>query len=112
MASLKSVAQYVREDVQDGIAYISLWKEGRGWAAETYYLEERKDNTVELDHPEDLESMKKILSIDPRAIIVNGYRHNLGVWDECVSLENLVASIRWQYDGQYSPLSDFIKRIV
>lgn len=110
--TLKQAAQYLRDDAQDGISYIALWKEGRGWKFSTFYLDENRDGTVVLDYPEELETMQEILANDPHAIIVNGYRHNLAVCDGHVSRDDLARALRWQYDIQSNTLADFMELIV
>lgn len=110
--TMREAAKWLRDDAQDGISWIVLWKEGRGWGFNTLYLDEKRDGTVELDHPEDLEELQSILAIDSHAIIVNGYQHNLHVCEGYVSRDDLARALRWQYDGQSSTLADFMERIV
>lgn len=64
MATLRNAAQNVLNEAREGIAWIALWKEGRGWETSRFYLEEKDDGTVELDWPEDLETLQSILAID------------------------------------------------
>jgi hypothetical protein len=96
--TLKQAAQYLRDDAQDGISWIALWKDGRGWGFNTFYLEENRDGSVELDNPEDLDNLRAILDIDPHAIIVNSWVHNLAVCEGYVSRDDLARALRWQYD--------------
>lgn len=110
--TMREAAQWLRDDAQDGISWIVLWKEGRGWNFRTVYLNEDRDGTVELDYPEDLEELQKILAIDPHAIIVNGWHHNLAVCEGHVSRDDLARALRWQYDLQNAQLADFTGFIV
>ena len=110
--TLRKVAQYLRDDAQDGISWIVLWKEGRGWEFNTFYLDEQRDGTIVLDYHEDMETLQSILAIDPHAIIVNGYKHNLAVCEGYVSRDDLAAALRWQYDIQNATLADFMEWIV
>lgn len=110
--TMKEAAQWLREDAQDGISWIALWKDGRGWGFNTFYLDEKRDGTVELDYPENLADLQEILAIDPHAIIVNGYQHNLAVCEGHVTRDDLARALRWQYDMQHATLSDFMDRIV
>ena len=110
--TMREAAQYLREYAQDGICWIALWKDGRGWSFNTFYLDEKRDGTVVLDYPEDLEDLQGILAKDPHAIIVNGYQHNLAVSEGYVSRDDLARALRWQYDLQHSTLADFMERIV
>lgn len=110
--TMREAAQWLRDDAQDGISWIVLWKEGRGWNFRTVYLDEKRDGTVELDHPEDMEELQSILAIDPHAIIVNGWHHNLAVDEGHVSRDDLARALRWQYDLQNAQLADFMPFIV
>lgn len=112
MASLKSAARWVLEEARDGIAWIVLWKEGRGWKAETFYFDYNYRTGVTLDDPDDLEDLRGILSQDPKAIIVNSYIHNLAVVENWVTLDDLVTALRWQYELQKAKLADFVRNIV
>jgi hypothetical protein len=109
---MREAAQYLREDAQDGICWIALWKDGRGWSFNTFYLDEKRDGTVVLDYPEDLQDLQGILAADPHAIIVNGYQHNLAVSEGYVTRDDLARALRWQYDLQHFTLADFMERIV
>lgn len=110
--TMREAARYLQEDAQQGISWIALWKDGRGWGFDTFYLEEKQDGTVELDHPEDIENLQRILATDPHAIIVNSWVHNLGVFEEYVSRDHLGKMLRWQYENQTFTLADFIECIV
>ena len=37
MANLRTTAQQVLEEARDGIAWIALYKEGRGWRASCFW---------------------------------------------------------------------------
>lgn len=110
--TMKEAAQWLREDAQDGICWIALWKDGRGWGFNTFYLDEKSDGTVELEYPENLADLQEILAIDTHAIIVNGYQHNLAVLDGHVTRDDLARALHWQYDLQHNTLADFMERIV
>ena len=110
--TMKEAAQWLREDAQDGICWIALWKDGRGWGFNTFYLDEKRDGSVELDYPEELADLQEILTTDPCAIIVNGYQHNLAVCDGHVTRDDLARALRWQYDLQSNTLADLMERIV
>ena len=112
MASLRTAAQFVVNEAREGIAWIALWKEGRGWESGRFYLDVDREGAVSLDWPEEIETLQRILAIDPHAIIVNSYVHNLGVFDGYVTREDLATALRWQYELQNATLADFIGRIV
>lgn len=106
MASIRTTAQEVIEEARDGIAWIALYKRGRGWAASCFWPNLERDNGLTFD-PDDLDELKQILSIDENAILVNGYYCNLGPIDE-MTRETLTSALRWQYEEQYSRLADAI----
>ena len=106
MASIRQIAQDVLYEARDGIAWIALYKKGRSWNAECFWglLDEREVFTT--DYPEDSERLHEILSIDPNAIFVNAYLHNLGPIDDEMTRDTLARALRWQYDMQYFRLAD------
>ena len=113
MASLRYAAQCVLDECREGIAWVVVWKEGRGWETSRFYLEyNERSNTVRLDWPEDLETLQGILAIDQSAIIVNSYVHNLGVFDGQCTRDDLAGALRWQYELQHATLADFMELIV
>lgn len=108
MASLRTTAQQVLEDARDGIAWIALYKEGRGWRANCFWPDLDRDSKFTFD-PDDIQELKTILAIDPDAIFVNGYYTNLGPIDE-MTRETLTSALRWQYEEQYSRLADAMEQ--
>lgn len=113
MASIRKAAQWVLDDCRDGIGWVAIWKEGRGWESERIYgvdFDERT-NTATIDDADELERLQAILAIDPNAIIVNGYYHNLGD-PECMTRDTLADALRWQYELQNATVANFLENIV
>lgn len=113
MASIRSAAQWVLGDLRDGIGWVVIWKEGRGWDSRRMYgvdFDERS-YTAKLEDDEVLEDLQSILAIDPHAIIVNGYYHNLGD-PECMTRDTLADALRWQYELQNATVANFLENIV
>lgn len=113
MASLRNAAQWVLDDCRDGIGWVAIWKEGRSWCSERIYgvdFDERT-YTAKLDFPEELQNLRGILIMDPHAIIVNSYYHNLGD-TECMTRDNLADALRWQYELQHATVANFLENIV
>lgn len=104
MANLRTTAQKVLEDARDGIAWIALYKEGRGWGAVCFWPDLDRNGKFTFDE-DDAKEIKGILATDPNAIFVNGYYTNLGFIED-MTRESLAAALRWQYDEQYSRLAD------
>lgn len=113
MASIRKAAQRVLDDCRDGIGWVPIWKEGRSWESERIYGVDYDEhtNTATIDDPEELERLQAILAIDPNAIIVNGYYHNLGD-PECMTRDTLADALRWQYELQHATVADFLENIV
>lgn len=113
MASIRKAAQWVLDDCRDGIGWVAIWKEGRSWESERIYgvdFDERT-YTAKIDDPEEQERLQAILAIDPHAIIVNSYYHNLGD-TECMTRDTLADALRWQYELQNATVANFLENIV
>lgn len=106
MASIRQIAQDVLYEARDGIAWIALYKKGRSWNAECFWGLFDKQEVFTTDYSEDAERLREILSIDPNAIFVNAYLHNLGPIDDEMTRDTLAKALRWQYDMQYFRLAD------
>ena len=105
MASLRSVAQNVLEEAREGIAWIALFKEGRGWNAECFWQSADRENGAPQFKEEDVKRLREILATDGNAIFVNGYYSNLGSVEEMIR-DTLANALRWQYACQYNRLAD------
>ena len=81
-------------------------KEGRSWSAECFWGLFDEQEVFTTDYPEESERLHEILSIDPNAIFVNAYLHNLGPIDDEMTRDTLARALRWQYDMQYFRLAD------
>ena len=68
MASLRDTVKDYQDELRDGIAWVAFWKQGRSWNAEYFHLD--MDDTL---YPEDRSRLEEIKSIDPAAVILNGY---------------------------------------
>lgn len=107
MASIKQIAQDILPDARDAIAWIALYKKGRSWHAECVWgLYDDQTDTFATDYPWDIKQLREILDIDPNAIFVNPWYHNLGPIDDEMTRDTLANALRWQYDNQYSRLAD------
>ncbi len=108
MASLRNVARNVLEEAREGIAWIVLYKEGRGWQAACYWPD-FTDNLDRFDFdPDDLAEVKAALVADPHAIFVNCYYSNLGPTEEEMTIDTLTAALRWQYENHFNLLADAV----
>ncbi len=104
MASLRAEAQDVLHEAREGIAWIACWKEGRSWCCMTLWPEVERDNTLTFED-EEKEQMSNIIAIDPFAILVNSWYHNLGDCT-CMTRDTLAEALRWQYGLQHYLVRD------
>lgn len=113
MASIRNAAQWVLDDCRDGIGWVAIWKEGRSWESERIYGVDfnEREYTATIDDSEEQERLQAILAIDPHAIIVNSYYHNLGD-TECMTRDTLADALRWQYELQNATVANFLENIV
>lgn len=102
MASLQDNVKQFQEELQDGIAWVAFWREGRSWNSEYFYLE--IDDTLD---PLGRSRLKEIQSKDPAAVILNGY--DSGHLGADMSLDELTAGVRWHYENGTNQLAPFIE---
>lgn len=107
MASLRTTAQGVLEEAREGIAWIAVYRAGRGWKAVCFWPSlDREGGGFTFDDVDAAELMD-ILRTDWNAIFVNGYYTNLGPL-EGMTRESLTAALRWQYESQFNQLADAV----
>lgn len=107
MANLRTTAQQVLEEARDGIAWIALYREGRGWGAACFWPDfDERSGEFNFD-PDDTQEVKAILATDPDAIFVNGYYTNLGP-TEWMTRESLSSALRWQYEEHFNRLAEAV----
>lgn len=104
MASIRTAAQDVLSIARDGIGWIALWKDGKGWMSMDFWpdIDSRGRLTFE-DY--EIEWLQNIVKLDPRAILVNGWEHNLGD-TTCMTRDSLADALRWQYALQNYQVAD------
>lgn len=100
MAALNAIAREYADEIRDGIAWVIVWKTGRSWNAEAFWLN-CDDDTFKL---EDLERAREISEQDPSAVMVNGYY--CGHFGEDMTVAELAAGIRWHYENGTNLLKD------
>lgn len=108
MASLREEARHIADEAREAIAWIAVWKEGKGWRCESYYLgyDERKDLFV--IEEEDKQALKAVVASDANALLVNGYYMNLGSLEE-MTMSSLVDGLRWQYEINGGNLKEILE---
>lgn len=100
MAALNAIAREYADEIRDGIAWVIVWKTGRSWNAEAFWLN-CDDDTFELG---DLDRAREILEQDPNAVMLNGYY--CGHFGEGMTMAELAAGIRWHYENNHNTLKD------
>lgn len=108
MANLRTTAQRVLEEARDGIAWIALYKEGRGWRATCFWPTFHEEGGFFTFYPDDAQELKAILTTDPNAIFVNGYYSNLGPTEDEMTRESLTSALRWQYEEHFNQLAEAV----
>lgn len=106
MASIRTEAQDVLDVARDGIGWIAVWKNGRSWRTFILWPDVDRFGTPVFDEF-DMEALKNIVKIDPGAVIVNGYQHNLGD-TTCMTRDSLADALRWQYELKHFLIDDHI----
>ena len=101
MASLRDTVKDYQDELRDGIAWVAFWKQGRSWNAEYFHLD--MNDTL---YPEDRSRLEEIKSIDPAAVILNGYY--CGHLGEDMSLDELTAGVRYHYENSMNDIDGFI----
>ena len=100
MASLRNAAQNVLDTGRDGIGWIACWKNGRSWDTTVFWPDIQKDGTLVFED-DDIEELREINSVDPCAILVNSWYHNMGD-TTCMTRDTLADALRWQYSLQHN----------
>lgn len=100
MAALAKIASTYSIEIVNGIAWVAIWKEGRSWNAQYYYIDE--DEQIEA---EDLKEMREILKKDPNAVMLNGVQ--CGHFWEDMTNKDIENGIRWHYENHLNLLKDW-----
>lgn len=102
MASLRDTVKQNQEELQNGIAWVAFWREGRSWNAEYFHLD-----MGDFLYPEDAARLEEIRETDPAAVIVNGYYS--GQLGGKTSLDELTTGIRHHYENGTNNITGFIE---
>lgn len=100
MAGIRKIAKEYRDEIMEGIAWVAVWKTGKGWNARAFWLD--SDDRIEAD---DVEEVKGILAEDAFAVFINEYYcAHMGEG----TLEDIVAGIRFHYENGSNRLLDWL----
>lgn len=110
MASLRECVRQHIDEFRGGFGsmFTIVWKNGRGWEAQTIKVNEFAKHRLYID-PKDSDRMREILNIDHRAVAVNIGRGDLcDVCDDgSLSIDTITRGVRSDYDNQTYPLSSY-----
>ena len=99
MASLRKIARREGDLIREGIAWLVVWKSGRSWDAEAFWLNTETDGF----EPEDEPRVREISLADPHAVMLNGYY--CGHLGEDMNAEEIADGILWHYDNGCNKLA-------
>lgn len=107
MASMREQARWYLNEARDGIAWLIVSKQGRGWYITSIYPNVLDDSgSISIDD-EDMDAVWHALYTDPNSVILNSYYDNLGD-TECMTLQSLCDAIRRLYDLGHNLLTNYI----
>lgn len=107
MATLRQNAQDMLDIAREGIGWIALWKDGKGWMSKDFWPDMDRTGALSFEDYE-LEQLQSIHQLDPNAILVNGWHWNLGDCT-CMTRDSLAGALRWQYEMGYARLADSLQ---
>lgn len=78
MADLKSVVNQEYDSIAEGIAWVVIYKEGRGWESACFWNVDGSYDEGLVFCDEDMEKLRQIAQKDHKAICINGYYMGFG----------------------------------
>ena len=102
MASLKDTVRSCQDELKGGVAWVAFWREGRSWDSEYFHLDE--NDTL---YREDMSRLEEIRSLDPAAVVLNGYYS--GHLGGDMTIDELTAGVRHHYENGLSNIAGFIE---
>lgn len=105
MAALREIARRNAEEIRDGIAWVIVWRNGRSWDAEPFWLDFADgEPDREVFTEDDLPRVREIMAEDPGAVMLNGYY--CGHFGEGMTVDELALGIRWHYENGFNRVAD------
>lgn len=99
MANLKKIARDFAAEIRGGIGWTVVYRTGRSWNAATIWSD-IGNGEIEVD---DLNEAVRVLEMDPNAVVLNG--HYCGHLGEEMTVDEIAAGIRWNYENGYNRLA-------
>lgn len=78
MASLKEVIKDTYDTIVAGIAWVVIYKEGRGWQSASFWAESGDYDDGYTFSEEDKAELRRISEVDHKAVCINGYYMGFG----------------------------------
>lgn len=97
MATLRELARGNLTEAADAICWFAIWKTGKAWNMESFYIDFDERTRLFRISEEDQERVREILKEDYSAKFANGYYDNLGPLEE-MTVSSLMDGIKFQYE--------------
>ena len=98
--TLRELARDWKDEIMNGVAWVSIWKTGRAWNAHTFWM---SIDGNEFEDADDVEFAQNIVSQDENAILINEYYcAHMGNG----TLADIMAGIRFHYENGYNKLKN------
>lgn len=110
--TLAQVVKSVQDDLNAGIAWIAIWRDGRSWDSMTFFQDDGSYEDGYTFDKDDIAEMKNIYENHRNAIMLNGYYCNCGadpegVGDGLGTLKSIQAGIEWNFYNHYNTFIGF-----
>lgn len=110
--TLAEVARYSQYDLNGGIQWVAIWKNGRSWDCEVFYPVDYDIDKGAIFEKEDYDELMQVNEKHRDAIMLNGYYTNCGadpegVGDGLGTLDSIKIGIEWNYVNQFNTLDVF-----
>lgn len=110
MASLRDVIKDEYDFINEGIAWVVIYKNGRSWDSWRFYEEDGNYDDGYIFSEDDVAKMKEIVYTDRKAICING---NYTGFAEDFTLKEMEDKVFWMYENRINLLNgDFLGSLV
>ena len=110
MASLKDVIKNEYNSIAEGIAWVVIYREGRGWESACFWQEGGSYDEGLIFSADDMETLRNISQIDHKAICINGNYMGFG---NDFTLKEMENKVLWMYTERLNQLNgDFLGGLV
>ena len=97
MATLRELARENIVEAAEAVCWFALWKTGRTWTMEQFYVDyDEKAHCFRIGE-DDQEHCREILNEDYGAVFINGWYDNIGPL-EGMTVSSLIDGLKYQYE--------------